>query len=89
MRSKHGDELEGIGPDIDRIADDWTQGGRWPAWPVKTVATKYRTVEAVRKVVDTALDLAGGHGTPPPPASSACSVTPARPDPSGQLRPDP
>jgi alkylation response protein AidB-like acyl-CoA dehydrogenase len=56
-------ELEGIEPQIDRIADDWTQGvDHGGAWPVKIVATKYRTVEAVWKIVDTALDLAGGYG---------------------------
>jgi alkylation response protein AidB-like acyl-CoA dehydrogenase len=56
-------ELEGIGPQIDRIADDWTQGvDHGGAWPVKIVATKHRTTEAVWRVVDTALDLAGGYG---------------------------
>jgi alkylation response protein AidB-like acyl-CoA dehydrogenase len=56
-------ELEGIEPQLDRIADDWTQGvDHGGAWPVKIVATKYRTVEAAWKVVDTALDLAGGYG---------------------------
>ena len=56
-------ELEGIGPQIDRLADDWTQGvNHGGAWPVKIVAAKHRTVEAVWKVVDTALDLAGGYG---------------------------
>jgi alkylation response protein AidB-like acyl-CoA dehydrogenase len=56
-------ELEGIGPQVDRLADDWTQGvDHGGAWPVKIVATKHRTVEAVWKIVDTALDLAGGYG---------------------------
>jgi alkylation response protein AidB-like acyl-CoA dehydrogenase len=56
-------ELEGIGPQIDRLADDWTQGvDHGGAWPVKIVATKHRTMEAVWKIVDTALDLAGGYG---------------------------
>jgi alkylation response protein AidB-like acyl-CoA dehydrogenase len=56
-------ELEGLGPQIDRIADDWTQGvDHGGAWPVKIVATKHRTAEVVWKVVDTALDLAGGYG---------------------------
>ena len=56
-------ELEGIGPQIDRLADDWTQGvDHGGAWPVKIVATKHRTAEVVWKVVDTALDLAGGYG---------------------------
>jgi alkylation response protein AidB-like acyl-CoA dehydrogenase len=56
-------ELEGIGPQLDNLADDWTQGvDHGGAWPVKIVAAKHRTVEAVWKVVDTALDLAGGYG---------------------------
>jgi alkylation response protein AidB-like acyl-CoA dehydrogenase len=56
-------ELEGIEPQVDRIADDWTHGvDHGHAWPVKIVATKQRVAEAVWKVVDTALDLAGGFG---------------------------
>ena len=56
-------ELEGIAPQVDRIADDWTQGvDHGGAWPVKIVATKHRIAEAVWRVVDTALDLAGGYG---------------------------
>ena len=56
-------EMEGIGPQIDRIADDWTQGvDHGGAWPVKIVATKHRVAEAVWRVVDTALDLSGGAG---------------------------
>ena len=52
-------EMEGVGPQLDRIADDWTNGvDHGGMWPVKLVATKYRTAEAVWKVVDTALDLA-------------------------------
>lgn len=56
-------EMEGVGPQLDRIADDWTNGvDHGGAWPLKFVAAKYRTAEAVWKVVDTALDLAGGYG---------------------------
>lgn len=56
-------ELEGIGPQLDRIAEDWTNGvDHGGAWPVKIVAAKFRTAEAVWQVVDTALDLAGGYG---------------------------
>jgi alkylation response protein AidB-like acyl-CoA dehydrogenase len=56
-------ELDGIGPQVDRIAEDWTHGvDHGGAWPVKIVALKHRTTEAVWKVVDTAFDLAGGHG---------------------------
>jgi alkylation response protein AidB-like acyl-CoA dehydrogenase len=56
-------ELEGIGPQLDLIAEDWTRGAaHGGAWPVKIVATKYRTVESVWRIVDTALELAGGFG---------------------------
>ena len=56
-------ELEGIEPQLDRLADDWTNGvDHGHAWPVKIVAMKHRITEAVWKVVDTALELAGGHG---------------------------
>jgi alkylation response protein AidB-like acyl-CoA dehydrogenase len=56
-------ELEGIEPQLDRLADDWTHGvDHGHGWPVKIVAMKHRTAEAVWKVVDTALDLAGGYG---------------------------
>jgi alkylation response protein AidB-like acyl-CoA dehydrogenase len=56
-------EAEGIEPQLDRLAHDWTQGvDHGGAWPVKIVAMKYRTVEAAWKIVDTALDLAGGYG---------------------------
>jgi alkylation response protein AidB-like acyl-CoA dehydrogenase len=56
-------ELEGIEPQLDRLADDWTHGvDHGHGWPVKIVAMKHRTTEAVWRVVDTALDLAGGYG---------------------------
>jgi alkylation response protein AidB-like acyl-CoA dehydrogenase len=56
-------ELEGIGPQLDRIAEDWSTGvDHGGAWAVKIVGTKHRVVEAVWKIVDTALDLAGGYG---------------------------
>jgi alkylation response protein AidB-like acyl-CoA dehydrogenase len=56
-------ELESIEPLIEKTAQDWSNGvdhgGNWPA---KIVTTKYRAVEGVWKVVDTALDLSGGFG---------------------------
>lgn len=56
-------ELEAIEPLIERIASDWSSGvdhgGNWPA---KIVTAKYKSVEGVWKVVDTALDLSGGFG---------------------------
>jgi alkylation response protein AidB-like acyl-CoA dehydrogenase len=56
-------ELEGIGPQLDRVADDWANGvDHGGTWPLKLVAMKYRAAEAAWRVVDTALDLAGGYG---------------------------
>jgi alkylation response protein AidB-like acyl-CoA dehydrogenase len=55
--------LEAIGPHLDRIADDWTQGVDHGAmWPAKIFAAKYHAVESGWRVVDTALDVAGGFG---------------------------
>ena len=58
-----GLELEAIEPHLDRIADEWTRGANHGAkWPLKITAAKYRAVEGAWKVIDTALDLAGGFG---------------------------
>ena len=55
--------LESIGPHLDRIADDWTRGVDHGAmWPAKIFAAKYQAVENSWRVVDTALDVAGGFG---------------------------
>ena len=55
--------LEAIGPHLDRIADDWTAGVDHGAmWPAKIFAAKYQAVENAWRVVDTALDVAGGFG---------------------------
>ena len=56
-------ELDAIGPQLDRIADDWSTGVDHGAmWPSKIVAAKYRAVQGSFKVVSTALDLIGGFG---------------------------
>jgi alkylation response protein AidB-like acyl-CoA dehydrogenase len=56
-------ELESIEPLIERVAEDWSTGvDHGGAWPSKIVTAKYRAVEGVWKVVDTALDLSGGFG---------------------------
>jgi alkylation response protein AidB-like acyl-CoA dehydrogenase len=56
-------ELESIGPHLDRVADDWSNGVDHGAeWPMKIFAAKYRAVEASWRVVDLGLDVAGGHG---------------------------
>ena len=56
-------EVEAIGPYLDRLAEDWTNGvDHGMAWPLKIVAAKHRAVESAWKVADTALELAGGFG---------------------------
>jgi alkylation response protein AidB-like acyl-CoA dehydrogenase len=56
-------EMESIGPHIEKLAEDWSAGVDYGhAWIVKIVAAKYRTVEGAWRVVDMALDLAGGFG---------------------------
>ena len=58
-----GLELEAIEPHLDRVADEWSRGVNHGAlWPLKILAAKYRAVEGSWKVVDQALDLAGGFG---------------------------
>jgi alkylation response protein AidB-like acyl-CoA dehydrogenase len=58
-----GLELEAIEPHLDRIADEWSRGADHGAlWPMKILAAKYRATEGSWKVIDTALDLAGGFG---------------------------
>ena len=58
-----GIELEGVGPHLDRIADDWSNGVDHGAmWPAKVFAAKYHAVEASWRVVDRAMDLSGGFG---------------------------
>lgn len=56
-------EMESIGPHLDRIADDWSNGVDHGAeWPAKIFAAKYRAVEGAWRVVDLGLDIAGGAG---------------------------
>jgi alkylation response protein AidB-like acyl-CoA dehydrogenase len=56
-------ELESIGPLIERIASDWSNGvPHGGAWPAKIVTAKYKAVEGAWKIVDTALELSGGFG---------------------------
>lgn len=55
--------LEAVEPHLDRIADEWTAGVAHGAmWPAKIFAAKYHAVESSWRVVDTALDIAGGFG---------------------------
>ena len=55
--------VEAMGPQLDQTAREWAQGVDHGAnWIIKIVGTKYTVVESAWKVVDTALDLAGGYG---------------------------
>jgi alkylation response protein AidB-like acyl-CoA dehydrogenase len=56
-------ELEGIGPHLDQVAHHWSDGvDHGPNWVIRIVAAKYHAVESAWRVVDRALDLAGGFG---------------------------
>lgn len=58
-----GLELEAIGPHLERVAEDWSTGvNHGHSWPAKIVAAKYHAVEGSWRVIDRALDLAGGFG---------------------------
>lgn len=61
--ARMGIELEAIEPHLERVADDWSTGVNHGAmWPAKLFAAKYHAVEGSWRVVDQALDLAGGFG---------------------------
>jgi alkylation response protein AidB-like acyl-CoA dehydrogenase len=56
-------ELESIGPHLESVAEDWSNGVDHGAqWPAKIFAAKYRAVEGSWRVVDRGLDVAGGNG---------------------------
>jgi alkylation response protein AidB-like acyl-CoA dehydrogenase len=56
-------ELESIGPHLESVARDWSNGVDHGAqWPSKIFAAKYHAVEGSWCVVDTGLDVSGGTG---------------------------
>ena len=56
-------ELEGIGPHLEAIAQDWSNGVDHGAqWPAKIFAAKYHAVESCWRIVDSGLEVAGGMG---------------------------
>jgi alkylation response protein AidB-like acyl-CoA dehydrogenase len=56
-------ELESIGPHLEAVAEDWSNGVDHGAlWPAKIFAAKYRAVEGSWRVVDLGLDVSGGTG---------------------------
>ena len=55
--------FESIGPHLDRVAEDWSNGvDHGAAWPAKIFAAKFHAVEESWRVVDLALEVAGGFG---------------------------
>jgi alkylation response protein AidB-like acyl-CoA dehydrogenase len=55
--------LDTIEPHLERVATDWSTGvNHGAAWPKEIFSAKYHAVEASWKVVDLALDAAGGFG---------------------------
>ena len=56
-------ELESIGPHLESVAQDWSNGAdHGAAWPAKIFAAKYRAVEGSWRVIDLGLDVMGGGG---------------------------
>jgi alkylation response protein AidB-like acyl-CoA dehydrogenase len=56
-------ELESIGPHLDTIARQWSEGVDHGAhWPLKIFSAKYRAVEGAWRVVDLGLEVSGGAG---------------------------
>lgn len=56
-------ELEGIGPHLDTIAREWSEGKDYgAAWGVKIFAAKCHAVESSWRIVDKAMDIMGGYG---------------------------
>lgn len=56
-------ELEAIGPHLEAVAQDWSNGVDHGAqWPSKIFSAKYRAVEGSWRVVDLGLDVTGGSG---------------------------
>jgi alkylation response protein AidB-like acyl-CoA dehydrogenase len=55
-------DLETMGPHVEAIAKDWSEGRVGPDWLLRLFAVKHRSVEAAFRIVDRALDLSGGFG---------------------------
>jgi alkylation response protein AidB-like acyl-CoA dehydrogenase len=55
--------VEEVAPHLDRIADEWSGGvNHGAAWPAKLFAAKHHAVDSSWRVVDLAIDVAGGFG---------------------------
>ena len=52
-----------IGPHLDRVAEDWSNGvDHGATWPAKIVSAKYHAVEACWRIIDKAMEVSGGAG---------------------------
>jgi alkylation response protein AidB-like acyl-CoA dehydrogenase len=54
--------IEAMGPHIEAVGSDWTEGRVGADWFIKIFSLKHKVVEAAFRVADTALDLSGGFG---------------------------
>lgn len=55
--------LDSIEPLLERVATDWSEGvDHGATWPAKILSAKYHAVENSWRVVDLAMELAGGYG---------------------------
>jgi alkylation response protein AidB-like acyl-CoA dehydrogenase len=54
--------IEAMGPHIESVGSDWTEGRVGADWFIKVFSVKHKVVEAAFRVADTALDLSGGFG---------------------------
>src|SRR5258708_15268190 len=50
-------DIEAIGPHVEAIAADWSEGRIGPDWLARLFAVKHRTVEAAFGIVDRASDI--------------------------------
>jgi alkylation response protein AidB-like acyl-CoA dehydrogenase len=55
-------DIETMGPHVEAIGNDWSEGRIGPDWFLRIVACKHKTVSAAFRVADLALDLSGGFG---------------------------
>jgi len=55
-------DIEAMGPHVEAVGVDWTEGRIGADWFLRLAAMKHRTVEAAFRVVDRALDVSGGFG---------------------------
>ena len=54
-------ELDGAAAALDMLATDWVNGvDHGPTWDLKLFAAKHRTSSIARRVLDTAMEVAGG-----------------------------